>query len=81
MNHNDFSQRKIILKNEKNINIIQNDFSCHNIIGFDFVNYLNENVFNYLPTYQFNENDLDLDLTYKFYLKFIEKFEEFIKTI
>ena len=76
MNHNDFSQRKIILKNEKNINIIQNDFSCHNIIGFDFVNYLNENVFNYLPTYQFNENDLDLDLTYKFYLKFIEKFEE-----
>ena len=76
MNHNDFSQRKIILKNEKNINIIQNDFSCHNIIGFDFANYLNESVFNYLPTYQFNENDLDLDLTYKLYLKFIEKFEE-----
>ena len=76
MNHNDFSQRKIILKNEKNINIIQNDFSCHNIIGFDFANYLNERVFNYLPTYQFNENDLDLDLTYKLYLKFIEKFEE-----
>ena len=68
--------RNIILKDEKNINVIQNDFSCHNIIGFDFVNYLNENVFNYLPTYQFNENDLDLDLTYKFYLKFIEKFEE-----
>ena len=76
MNHNDFGHRNIILKDDKNINVIQNDFSCHNIIGFDFVNYLNENVFNYLPTYQFNENDLDLDLTYKFYLKFIEKFEE-----
>ena len=76
MNHNDFGHRNIILKDDKNINVIQNDFSCHNIIGFDFVNYLNENVFNYLPTYQFNENDLNLDLTYKFYLKFIEKFEE-----
>ena len=76
INHNDFGQRKLILKDDLKINFIENDFSCLNIIGFDIVNYLNETVFNYLPNYEFNENNLDLDSSYKIYLKFINKFLE-----
>ena len=41
INHNDFGQRKLILKDDLKINFIENDFSCLNIIGFDIVNYLN----------------------------------------
>ena len=77
MNHNDFGQRKIILKDDNKVNLIENDFSSLNLIGFDFVNYLNESVFNYIPNYEFNEDELDLDDCYLIYLKFINKFEEF----
>ncbi len=77
LNHNDFGKRKIIVLDDNKVNVIENDFSSLNLIGFDFVNYLNESVFNYIPNYEFNEDELDLDDCYLIYLKFINKFEEF----
>ena len=77
LNHNDFGKRKIIVLDDNKVNLIENDFSSLNLIGFDFVNYINESVFNYIPNYEFNEDELNLDDCYLIYLKFINKFEEY----
>ena len=77
LNHNDLHKRNILYhKKRSKIFLIDHEFAALNLIGFDFVNYLNEGCFEYDPEYVFNENNFNFNENFKLYLGYIDRFEK-----
>jgi len=75
LNHHDL-YRLNILKNKitNKIYIIDNEFSCLSLIGFDIIWYLLMSIFRYFPKYEYHPNLMNYDKFYIIYQKYLECF-------
>jgi len=80
--HNDLHRLNILLNKEtQKLIIIDHEFACMNLPGFDIVNYMIGTKFDYtikvFPFYEFKEEMTENDFAenYQVFLKFMKKFE------
>lgn len=77
LNHNSLHRNNVLFNKILNkCFVIDHEFAGLNLIGFDFVNYLNESLFEYSPNYAFYEDDINFDEHFELYLQYINRFEQ-----
>ena len=75
LNHTDLYQANILLnKNTNKIYIIDNEFACLNMIGFDIIWYLLMSLFQYYPKYEYFPDLMNYEKFYEIYKKYLECF-------
>ena len=75
LNHHDLYRLNILKSKKTNkIYIIDNEFSCLSLIGFDIIWYSLMSLFKYFPKYEFYPNLMDYDKFYTIYKKYLECF-------
>jgi thiamine kinase-like enzyme len=80
LNHNDVHRLNLLFTDEKNIIILDHEYSCLNLIGIDIVNYLIESNFDYTnnispPYYDFTPDEIDFENYFEIFKNFLNKFE------
>jgi hypothetical protein len=77
LNHSDLYQSNILLnKNTNKIYLIDNEFACLNMIGFDIVWYSLMSIIQYYPKYEYYPELMDYDKFYEIFKKYLECFIE-----
>ena len=77
LNHHDLYGLNILFnKNTKKIYVIDNEFSCLSLIGFDIIWYLLMSLFQYQPKYEYYPQLIDYQKFYQIYLKYLDCFEK-----
>jgi len=75
LNHNDTLRENFLLK-EDNIYIIDHEYGSLNLPGFDITNYLVESNFDYSRDINFIPEEINLDLYFEIFLKYINELEK-----
>lgn len=80
LSHNSIRDQNLLrLKNyrefKKRVMVIDHEFACLNLVGYDIVNYMNESLFEYLPKYKFKEEVYDYNYFYSIFQRYMEKFK------
>lgn len=75
LNHHDLYQVNILLnKNTNKIYLIDNEFACLSMIGFDIVWYALMSLFKYYPKYEYFPNLMNYEKFYDVFKKYLECF-------
>lgn len=75
LNHNDVHRLNLIVrKTDNKLFVLDHEYASLNLIGNDIANYMNESGFNYTPEYYFSPDEIDFDLYYQCYKKYIDEF-------
>jgi thiamine kinase-like enzyme len=80
LNHNDVHRLNLLQRKTGDIIVLDHEYACLNLIGYDITNYLVESCWDYttqeFPYYTFDRNKLNFDLFYKIYSEYLDYFEE-----
>lgn len=75
LNHHDLHGLNVLLfKDTNKIFIIDNEFSCLSLIGFDIVWYMIMSLFQYDPNYEYYPHLMDYNKFYQIYLQYMDCF-------
>ena len=73
LNHNDIFRLNFLI-NKEQFDLIDHEYGGLNLIGYDIVNYLIENSYDYSPKYTYDSSNVNMEKYYQVYLQYIEHF-------
>lgn len=77
LNHHDLYQVNILLNPQTNkMYLIDNEFACLSMIGFDIIWYLLMSLFKYYPNYEYFPNLMNYVKFYDIFIRYLECFEK-----
>ena len=77
LNHHDLYQVNILLNHQtRKMYLIDNEFACLSMIGFDIIWYLLMSLFKYYPNYEYYPNLMNYDKFYEIFIRYLECFEK-----
>ncbi|MCQ2818499.1 MAG: hypothetical protein MJ252_14620 [archaeon] len=81
LNHNSIRDKNLLKKKQfekfkKKLMIIDHEFASLNLVGYDIVNYMNEQLFEYLPKYKFKGENYDFNYFYSIFQRYMDRFKK-----